>query len=110
MAGSNSGGVTLKVTPDQLRSKADMVSREISAMTNAFDELARIVSRTSYYWEGEAGTRCRKLYEENKKEAELVLRRLREHPRDLLQMAQVYEDVERRVRETASALPENVIS
>lgn len=110
MAGSNSGGITLKVTPAQLRSKADVVSDEISAMTGAFEELARIVSRTSYYWLGEAGTRCRKLYEEDKKEAELALRRLREHPRDLLQMAGVYEDVERRVRETASALPKDVIS
>lgn len=110
MAGENIGGITLRVTPEQLKSKADEVSAEIRAMENAFEELARNVSRTSQYWIGEAGDKCRSLYEEDRQQVEEMLKRLKEHPADLLTMAQVYEDVERRVEEMSNALPEDVIS
>lgn len=110
MAGENVGGITLRVTPRQLKDKADEVSKEIKAMEIAFEELARYVSHTSQYWVGEAGDRCRSLYEEDKKEVQEMLRRLKEHPVDLLKMAQVYEDVEQRVQEISRALPEDVIS
>ena len=110
MAGENTGGITLRVTPEQLKSKAGEVSSKIKTMEIAFDELARYVSRTSQYWIGEAGDKCRSLYEEDKKEVEEMLKRLKEHPKDLLVMAHVYEDVERRVEEISNALPEDVIS
>lgn len=103
------GSVTLRVTSVQLKQKADEISIDISEMTAMFDALADKISRTSYYWVGEAGDHCRSLYEKDKEKIAEMLMRLKEHPRDLLRMAQIYEEVERKAERISSALPENVI-
>ena len=89
MTEGNTGDIILKKTPEHFKEKTDQVSREIGAMTDAFGELAAVISRTSHYWIGEAGDHYRTLYTENKKEIEEILKRLGEHPEWLLQKAQI---------------------
>jgi WXG100 family type VII secretion target len=110
MALEGMGAVTLRVTPAKLKEKADEISKDIREMTTAFEQLADRISRTSHYWIGEAGDTCRSQYAEHRKEIDQMLKRLGEHPRDLLEMAQIYEAVEKRVTEISNALPEDVIS
>lgn len=106
----SAAGFVLKVTPQQLKIKAEQVSKEISEMTLAFEELAQIVSRTAHYWIGDAGDTHRDIYEKNKDDIEVMLRRLKEHPTDLLVMAGVYEDTEIKAENISMQLPEDVIS
>ncbi len=91
MTEASTGDIILKEAPERLREKADQVSQEISAMTDAFEELAAVISKTSHYWIGEAGDHYRMLYTENKEEIEEMLKRLEQHPGWLLQKAQVSE-------------------
>lgn len=108
MTEGNTGVIILKETPEQLKEKADQVSQEIRAMTDAFGELAAVISRTSHYWIGEAGDHYRTLYTENKEEMEEMLKRLGEHPGRLLQKAQIREQEEQ--SETRSVpLPGDII-
>ena len=100
----------LRVTPEQLKIKATETTAEINQMSQAFDELARVVARTSHYWIGEAGNSHRQEYEKEKKEIDEMLRRLKEHPADLLKMANVYETTEDKVEALAADLPDDVIS
>ncbi len=91
MTEASTGDIILKEAPEQFKEKADQVSQEISAMTDAFEELAAVISKTSHYWIGEAGDHYRMLYTENKEEIEEMLKRLEQHPGWLLQKAQVSE-------------------
>lgn len=102
--------IQLKVTPEQLKAKASEVSAEIKEMQSAFEELASIVSRTSVYWLGEAGDCHRRIFEGNREEVEIMIRRLKEHPADLLQMADLYEKTEEKIQEATEALPADIIS
>lgn len=99
--------MVVNVPPVRLKEQADEVSGKIREMTEVFEELEEIISRTSHYWNGEAGDYYRTLYGENKEEIEGILKRLREHPGKLLQAAGIYEDEQ--PEKTTSPLPGNVI-
>ena len=103
------GDVHIKVSTDILNDKAQTVSKSISNMANCFEDLERIVNRTSYYWIGEAGDLHRKLYQEQKSKVEEMLKRLKEHPKDLAAIAQNYQAAEMKVTQVANALSGDVI-
>lgn len=46
--------ITLKVTPQQLKQTADEVTGLVQSLQTDFDSLQTTVSRTAYYWEGQA--------------------------------------------------------
>lgn len=104
------GDVQIKVDPAVLVSKAEAVSGSIRSMEQYYSELERIVSRTSYYWIGEAGDMHRNIYKEQKAQVEEMLKRLREHPADLTAIAQTYENVESQLQSLAAELPGDIIS
>lgn len=104
------GTVQIKVNSAVLNSKAQTVSREIRNMANCFDELDTIVNRTGYYWLGEAGDRQRIMYREQRPRIEEMMKRLKEHPADLLAIAQNYEGAESSIQSIAAELPSDVIS
>ena len=108
MTEGSTDDIILKEAPERLREKADQVSQEISAMSDAFEELATVISRTSHYWIGEAGDHYRTLYTENKEEIEEMFKRLGQHPGRLLQKAQVSEPDERDKTQPAP-LPGDII-
>ncbi len=103
------GDVHIKVSTDVLNAKAQTVSKSISNMANCFEEMERIVNRTGYYWIGEAGEMHRKLYQEQKNNIEEMLKRLREHPKDLMVISQNYQVADAQAVEIASILTGDVI-
>ena len=72
------GGVTIRVTPERLKTQADEVSRRIIQMKRLFGELERVIGNTRSYWIGEAGNRHRQAYTERKDELETMFTRLEE--------------------------------
>lgn len=104
------GNVHIKVNSAVLNSKAQAVSGSVANMANCFDALERAVNRTSYYWIGEAGDVHRKMYKDRKPQMDEMIRRLKEHPADLLTIAQAYESAEAMVQSFAAELPGDAIS
>lgn len=104
------GEIHIKVNSAVLNNKAQSVSKSIANMSNCFEQLETIINRTSYYWIGEAGDMHRKLYQAQKPQIEEMIKRLTEHPNDLVAIAQTYETVESAVQSLAVELPGDVIS
>ncbi len=104
------GEVQIKVNSAVLNSKAETVSASIQKMAECFEQMETIIGRTSYYWIGEAGELHRKIYQEQKPQIDDMMRRLKEHPQDLVSMAQTYETAEAAVQSMAAELPGDIIS
>lgn len=103
------GNISIKVQPEILAQKSQEVSTGIRKLSSCFDDLERIVNRTSYYWAGEAGDRHRRLYREQKGNVDEMMRRLKEHPKDLLEISQNYMQTEKTVETIANELSGDVI-
>lgn len=103
------GDVFIKVRPEVLVEKSQEVSASIRKMASCFEDLERIINRTSYYWIGEAGDMHRRLYQEQKENVDEMMRRLKEHPADLLTISQNYVQAEQAVEAIADQLPGDVI-
>ena len=101
--------IQLKVTPEQLVSQAGKVEGEIKNLESDLREIQNIVSRTSGYWIGLSGDSARKAFSSFKDDSDLLIKRLKEHPTDLLNMAGVYELYESLNVETANELNPDVI-
>ena len=104
------GDVHIKVNSTVLNSKAQSVSKSIGNMANCFEQLELVINRTSHYWIGEAGDLHRKIYRDQKPQIEEMMKRLKEHPIDLMTIAQTYEATEAAVQSMASELPGDIIS
>lgn len=101
--------VSLKVTPEILTSKSTEVANKVSAMKNHFEDLKALVDKTKSYWVGEAGDKHRKMYEDLLADIEEILKRLGEHPVELVAIAQKYTDVELKIQQEIATLPGDVI-
>ncbi len=49
------GSVTIRVTPECLKTQADEVSRRLRRVRQLFSETENVIARTRNYWIGEAG-------------------------------------------------------
>lgn len=103
------GNISIKVQPEVLAQKSQEVSAGIRKLSSCFDDLERIVNRTSYYWVGEAGDMHRRLYQEQKGYVDEMLLRLKEHPKDLLEISRNYMQTEQIVETITNELSGNVI-
>ena len=65
---------------------------------------------SSGYWEGDAASAFRKYVKSIDGDMQSVLKRLGEHPVDLMKMAGVYDQNEEKIKEKVSTLPTEVIS
>lgn len=99
----------IRVETEALRAKAGTVSGLVSRMESQLDELNRMIERTSVYWIGEGGSAKREDYAKKRATVETMVKRLREYPDDLLQMAGIYEDAEKEAEQLPQSLPSNVI-
>ena len=109
LMGGITGHVTLKVTPEVLTSKSSEVANRVTKMKTYFDDLKALMEKTSAYWEGEAGDKHRQMYKDLIEEVDEILRRLGEHPVDLVTIAQKYSDVELKIQEEIQALPGDIL-
>lgn len=103
------GDIFIKVKPEVLVEKSREVSAGIRKMADCFNDLERIINRTSYYWIGEAGDMHRRLYQEQRENVDEMMRRLKEHPEDLLTISQNYVQTEQAVEAISNELSGDVI-
>lgn len=102
-------GIVLKVSTDELKAKAQDVQNQIDTFEAQWKALSDIVRKTRGYWVGEASNAHQKHLNEYQDDVEKILKRLREHPVDLLKMANVYDETEKKAAAIAMSLPEDVI-
>jgi len=102
-------GINLRVSTEALKTKAREVDTEIQKLEKYINQIQDIVSRTTSYWTGMSGDKARKEFLGQQENMNLVLRRFREHPDDLLKMAGIYEAGEQQVRQSNEALKTNII-
>lgn len=102
-------GTKLRVTPEVLVSRANDAQRDISAMDNTLKEIARILRGSKSYWIGEAGDVCRAKYEDQQSEVEDIMKKLKNQPKTLLSMANIYKETEAEAKNASAPLPSDVI-
>ncbi|MBQ5398410.1 MAG: hypothetical protein IIU14_03115 [Ruminococcus sp.] len=100
----------IKVSPEVMISQANLVSSGVDSIRRSFEQITRAVYSTREFWEGEASELHIRNYSKLEPKTEEALKRLKEHPTDLLKMADIYKTAESKSAQTASALPSNVIS
>lgn len=100
----------IKVNIEELKGKAESMAAILAKMRADLQIMTDVMQRTSGYWVGEAGDKYRDLYMEEKEEITEILRRLSEHPNDLLSMAGVYRKTIIDNSATAQGMPTNVIN
>lgn len=96
--------MVLRVTPETLEKKADEFTSIINEIKGHFDQIGAVSTRTRGYWLGEAGDKDRAGYASYKDDINYIIRRLQEHPTDLLSMAGIYREAERDATSKNAAL------
>lgn len=100
---------TLKVSMDDLKTEAEEISKEIVNIEKNWQSLTELVEDSTSYWEGEASNQHRKILSDEKTTMENLIKKLKEHPKDLFDMAGVYIQAEKTAKKLANALPKDVI-
>lgn len=101
--------IQLKVSPEELKRGAAQIESQIASIEKNWNSICEVAGASRYYWEGEAADYGRKLLEETKQDAQIALKRLKEHPDNLLKMAGVYIEAETMAAELINSLPDNAI-
>lgn len=101
--------MTLKVKPEVLKTKAKEVENDIQALEKHFNRIQEIVAHSSGYWVGTAGDKARKEFDSQKEDTTTVIKRFRDHPKNLLVMAGVYEQSEQSLTVQNQRLSTDVI-
>lgn len=101
--------IQIRVNPEVMKNEAYGIQESVSNIQREYNALAALVKATTGYWEGEAATAYRKYLDKIDGSMQSLLKRLKEHPEDLLKMAGLYDDAESKAAEAAAALPDNVI-
>ena len=102
--------IRLKVSTDVMVNKAGEISEQIATIERNWNKMKILVNNTKIYWQGEASDVHQKNFKQLEEAGDKVLKRLREHPDELLKMADVYTETERTIQSKASSLPQDVIS
>lgn len=100
---------SLLVDTVTMTNQAAEVRRLANAAKVDFQAMKEIMEKTRNYWIGEAGDLHRKLYDDQKDDIDVMLRRILEHPTDLEQMAGIYTQAENTNVSTAQALPSDAL-
>lgn len=101
--------IRLKVSPEELKRRAAQIESQIASIEKKWNSIYEIAGASRYYWEGEAADYGRKLLEETRQDAQTAIKRLKEHPGNLLKMAGVYIEAEAKAAELINSLPDNAI-
>ena len=101
--------ITLRVKPEALRTKSAEFTRIIDDIEKRFQRIMDISGKTRGYWIGEAGDKDRQGYSSYQTDISFIMKRLREHPVDLLQQAGIYDEAERKAATRNAALKTDTI-
>lgn len=102
--------IRLKVSTDKMVSKANEITVQITTVERNWSKMKNLVKNTKIYWQGEASDAHQKSFLQLEESGDRLPKRLKEHPDDLLKMADLYIETEKAVQSRASALPQNIIS
>lgn len=103
------GSITIKVDSEQLKTQATEAFRRLRKMKGLFEEAEAVISRTRSYWIGLGGDAHREAYFERREELQRMLRRLEDHPKNLLRISGNYEEAESELQDAVSQLRTDVI-
>ncbi|MDY3797256.1 MAG: WXG100 family type VII secretion target [Agathobacter sp.] len=101
--------ITLKVTPKELEAKAGSITASIDEIEKELGAIETIIVGMKKYWQGDASDQHQKNYQKFKNDIPTVITKLREHPKDLLKMAEIYDAAEDYNKEFVKQLPVNPI-
>ena len=101
--------IQILVTPEMLEAKSGEVERKVQIVREKFAQMNDMMNRTTEYWIGEGGDKHRETYKKFESDIDEIIKRLAEHPRDLLTMAGIYRKAETTNVSTTSALASDVI-
>lgn len=104
-----SGNMILRVAPELLEGKAEEFETVIKEIQGHFDRIQSVSVKTKGYWVGDAGNRDRENFASYQEDISFIVRRLKEHPTDLLSMAGIYRSAEKDVVSTNVKLKINEI-
>lgn len=99
----------LRVTPETLERKAEEFRTVVREIQSHFDRIQSTSLKTKGYWQGDAGNRDRESFASYQDDISFIMRRLEEHPTDLLSMAGIYRSAEADVVSTNMKLKTNEI-
>ena len=102
-------GIQLKVSPDVLKSKAQEITTQINKVQSDWNKISSLIENSKTYWEGDASNVHRKSKKNLEDDVDRIIKRLKEHPSDLLAMAGVYIDAEQKATQIANSLPDDII-
>lgn len=102
--------IVLKVKPEVLKKKADSISKSIQTIEKELNAIGTVILGTEKYWEGDASRQHQKYYRTIKEDIPTVVSRLKEHPKDLLKMADIYEEAENENQQLSGKLPANILA
>lgn len=103
------GEIQLRVKPEDLYAKSQVVSAKVQEMRQIFINLESSLDKISRYWLGEAAEAYRIKYNEQKDSIEQILNRLGEYPDKLNEIAQRYVQVETEIENIITELPSDII-
>ncbi len=101
---------TLRVTPEILKAKAKEITDEVSSLESNWSKIETIITNSKNYWEGDGSNMHQSYLKEVKSDVVTILKRLKEHPTDLLNMANLYDEAEEKANELSRVLPTDIIS
>lgn len=102
-------GIVLKVTPEVLTKMAEELQKQIDDIKLQFDVIDTEINRTRSFWEGDASDTHKNQYDALKDGIEESVRRLKNHPVNLLEMAGVYKETEAEAAAVTQSLLTDVI-
>lgn len=101
--------IHLKVSTDTLQRKAEEIQEQIVQVEIDLDEYRRIIEIKKNYWKGEASKIHQNYFKSFQEDLPAIIKRLKEHPIDLMKMAGIYQEAETQAMEISMALPEDII-
>lgn len=103
------GNVQISVSTEVLQAKAESAQQTVEGMTRQFEELYAHIEAMGKYWLGTRSQAAMKQCTEDRKNVEEMMRRLCEYPRDLLEIAGVYQEAETETTAWSEPLSSEVI-
>ena len=102
--------IKLKVTPEELKNLASEITSEVVNIKKYLKDIDQEVIGTQKYWSGDASARHISNYQEIKPMADKVVEKLEAAPKNLLQIAGLYEEGEEANSQVAMSLPVDVFA
>lgn len=101
--------IQIRVTPEALQAKAGEVSDSVDRIRKQWSKISETVKNSKTYWEGDASTEHQKKHKDAAEKVDHIIKRLGEHPTDLLSMAGIYTEAEKTASAVSGTLPNDIL-